>query len=81
MILGLFIFAFCTWAVFSKHFCDGIITKHLLVFAAITAMLTILDPANVVAGVSSILLLFSGMAYWGCKHRVEIMAYLHTRAE
>ena len=81
MIIAMIIFAFCTWAVFSKHFCDGVVTKHFLTFAAITAMLTILNPENVRAGLASAFFLIAGMAYWGFKHRKAIREHLHLLAD
>lgn len=72
MLFGLLVFSACTWAVFSKRFCDGIVTKHFLIFAAITAMLVILDPKNTFAAIVSGLLLAGGIGYWFFKHRDRI---------
>lgn len=69
MLLGLIIFSACTWGVFSKRFCDGLITKHFLIFAAITSMLVIMDPRNIEAAVASAVLFVAGIAYWFYKHR------------
>lgn len=69
ILLGLMIFSFCTWAVFSKRFCDGLITKHFLVFAAIAAMLVIMNPANDRAALAAVLSTIGGLAYWIFKHR------------
>lgn len=68
IILGSLIFGFCLWAVFSRHFCDGIVAKHFLSFSAITAMLVILDPENTGAAFTSVGLLLLAMAYWFFKH-------------
>lgn len=76
MLLGLIIFIFCTWAVFSKHFCDGLITKHFLVFAAITSMLVVVNPANGRAALAASLSLIGGLAYWVIKHRRCIREHL-----
>jgi len=81
ILLGSGIFAFCTWAVFSDHFCDGIVTKHLLTFSAITSMLLILDPANGKAALGSVLFLVSGVAYWAMKHWDTIRQRLHIPAD
>lgn len=68
IILAIAIFITCLWAVFSKHFCDGIITKHCLAFAAITAMLVIRDPGNTDAMITALVLFFGGFGYWFYKH-------------
>jgi len=72
MLLGIIIFSACTWAIFSKRFCDGLITKHFLIFAAITAMLVVMDPTNTTAALASSLLFLGGLAYWSYKHRACI---------
>lgn len=72
MLLGLIIFSACTWAVFSKRFCDGLVTKHFFIFAAITAMLVVVDPANTLAAITSALFFTGGIAYWFFKHRACI---------
>jgi site-specific recombinase len=64
MVFGVIMFTFCTWAVFSKKFCDGIITKHLLTFSAITSALAVIDPSNYRAFLTGFFLFISGMAYW-----------------
>lgn len=69
MIISVFIFVFCLLAVFSKHFDDGIITKHFLTFSAITAMIVIRDPSNNNAFFVSVGLLVSAGVYWVIKHR------------
>lgn len=71
-ILGLIIFVFCLWAVFSRRFCDGIVVKHLLTFSAITAALTVLDPQNTLAAMSALGLMLAGISYWMMKHRAMI---------
>lgn len=71
-LFGVIVFGFCLWAVFSKHFCDGIMVKHLLSFSAITAALTALDPNNTDAALSTLGLLMAGLAYWFVKHRAMI---------
>lgn len=68
VIMGCVIFLFCLWAVFSKHFCDGIVAKHLLVFAAIAAVLTTLDPNNLRVAIISPTLLALGIGYWAIKN-------------
>lgn len=74
-IIALIDFSFCLWAVFSRHFCDGIITKHFLTFSAITAMLVVLDPANHNALAASLVLLACGIAYWFIRHFQKICDY------
>ncbi len=81
IIIAVAIFAFCTWAVFSKHFCDGIVTKHFLTFAAILSALVILNPENTLAGVVALLLFITGMAYWVYKHREALLACLTDLGE
>lgn len=72
IVLGILDFSFCLWAVFSRHFCDGIVVKHLFAFSSITAMLTILDPYNTDAACAALVLLAMGMLYWAIKHRHKI---------
>lgn len=68
MIFGIIVFVFCLWAVFSKHFCDGIVAKHLLSFSAMMGVLTALDPKNMDAALATLVLLIAGLAYWFIKH-------------
>lgn len=75
MVLALLVFGFCLWAVFSRYFCDGIITKHLLSFSAILAMLVVLDPDNYDAAAASLALLVAGIVYWFFKHLGRIKKY------
>lgn len=80
-ILAMMVFLFCAWAVFSRHFCDGIITKHLFTFSAITAMLVVLDPDNMEAAEVSYLLLVAGIVYWFFKHKkliIERLRHFHN---
>jgi hypothetical protein len=77
ILLGLVIFSFCSWAIFSKRFCDGFVAKHFFIFSAITAMLVVMDPINTKAAISSVLLLALGLAYWVYKNRTKIATYLH----
>lgn len=79
-ILGLLVFTFCLWAVFSRHFCDGIIVKHLLTFSAITAMLVFVDPLNTDAAITSIALLALGILYWFIKHQQLIKTRLRRKS-
>lgn len=74
IVIGLMIFSFCTWAIFSKRFCEGIVSKHFLVFSAITAMLVIVDPKNMDALISSGCLLISGIVFWYFKHKKLVLA-------
>lgn len=76
IILALVVFTACCWAIFSKHFCDGIVTKHFLAFSAITAMIVVRDPSNVEAMVTSGVLFIMGVAYWFFKHQRQIRQYL-----
>lgn len=78
IFLGIAIFGFCLWAVFSRHFCDGIVAKHLLAFSAISGALTVLDPDNLDAAFSATLLLISAMIYWMVKHRKLVAQHLHA---
>lgn len=78
IVLCVAVFCFCFWAVFSRRFCDGLVTKHFLIFSAITAMLFIMKPSNVAAGVSSLVFLACGMLYWGYKNRKMIREHLHS---
>ena len=64
MIFGAMVFTFCTWAVFSKKFNDGIVTKHFLTFSAITSALSVIDPSNYRAFTAGFVFLVSGLAYW-----------------
>lgn len=80
-VIGVLIFVFSTWAVFSHHFCDGIIAKHFLVFAAITALIMMLEPSNMRAATSSVLFLFAGLGYWAYRHRKNIRQRWHTIVE
>ena len=75
IVLALLIFGFCLWAVFSRHFCDGLVVKHLLTFSAITAMLFVLDPINYDTITASILMLVAGIVYWFVKHLTLIREY------
>lgn len=68
-IIGTIIFVFCFWAVFSHHFCDGIIAKHLLTFSAIAAAIMILDPKNYGAAIGAVIALVGALVYWAFKHR------------
>lgn len=78
-IIGSLIFVFCVWAVFSKHFCDGIIAKHFLAFSAITAMLAVLDPVNDTLIVWSGAFLLAALAYWAIKNERQIEKRLRRR--
>lgn len=64
IIFALTIFCFCFYAVFSRRFHDGIIAKHLFIFAAITAMLKILDPYNCTALAFSTVFALAGLSWW-----------------
>lgn len=64
IIFALTIFCFCFYAVFSRSFHDGIIAKHMFIFAAITAMLNILDPTNWTALMASTVFALAGLAWW-----------------
>lgn len=75
-IIALLIFAFCSWAVFSQHFCDGIIAKHLLAFAAILSVLVILDPKNAMALITACVAMIAGIAYWFFKHARPVIHFL-----
>lgn len=66
--LALMVFSFCIWAVFSHHFIDGIVAKHLFVFSAITAAIVFLDPVNYKAAIASVFLLGAGLVYWYYRH-------------
>ena len=76
ILIAIFIFSVSTWAVFSKRFCDGLITKHFLIFAAITSTLVVLDPANIRAAYSSVFCFAGGISYWSYKHRRHLCRYL-----
>lgn len=63
-VLALVIFAFCSWAVFSPSFKDGVIAKNLLAIAAITSFVVVLDPHNVKAQIVAASFLLTGIAVW-----------------
>lgn len=71
-ILAMAIFAFTSWAVFSKRFYDGLVVKNLLIFSAITAFLTVMDRTNMLAATTSIVLLVVALVYWVCQHHRSI---------
>lgn len=62
-LLALAIFSFCTWAVLSRHFCDGIIAKNFLSLSAIISFLGIVDPCNHKASWVAGALLVAGILY------------------
>lgn len=71
-IFAAVLFTISTFLVFSKRFCDGIVAKHFLVFAAIAAVIVYLEPDNMLALTVSVALFFSGMAYWAWKNQTKI---------
>lgn len=81
IVLAIAVFCFCLWAVFSKHFCDGIVAKHLLTFAAITAALVVCDSGNLVAMLWSLVFLVAGVLYWAYKHWSHIREHFHMHMQ
>lgn len=67
------LFILCSWAVFSHHFMDSIVAKHLLAFAGICAALAALDPSNTDAIISAMAFTALGFGYWATKHYKELM--------
>lgn len=68
MLLGIAIFSFCFWCVFSKHFCDGIVAKHFLSLSAIFAALVVCDPYSWQSLSASAVCLVVGLGYWYIRH-------------
>lgn len=78
IFLGIVSFGFSFWAVFSHHFCDGIVAKHLLTFSAIASALTVLDPDNIDAAITAIALLTAALVYWAVKHRKLLRQHVYA---
>lgn len=76
IILSLTIFAFCSWAVFSHKFDDGLVVKHLFIFAAISAFLNILDRYNSATVIAAASCCAMGLALWAIRHRHMIFQHL-----
>lgn len=66
---ALAIFAFCSWAIFSHKFDEGLIVKHLFIFAAITAFLHVVDAYNRLTLVAAIIFLSAGLVGLTIRHR------------
>ena len=75
MLLGLAIFAFCSWAVLGRPFPSGIIGKHLFSLSAILAFLVVMDRYNRLAAGTSIMLLVAGLTYswYRSRHRHPVV--------
>lgn len=76
VIFALGIFAFCSWAVFSHRFNDGILVKNFLSLAAILAVLVVLDK-NIIAAWASTALLVFGLLIWCFTHR-KLLIFIHA---
>lgn len=71
--IAFILFFVATAMVFGKWFCDGIITKHFLVFSAIASALAAIEPTSTAAFLSGVLLFVAGIGYWAWKHKKDLM--------
>lgn len=67
-LLGLAIFCFCFWTVFSRNFDEGILAKHFFSLAAICAILLVIEPDNHRVVIGSVVALALGFYFWYNKH-------------
>lgn len=74
--LAILIFSLCCWCVFSRHFCDGIVTKQLLSLSAIFSAIVAMHPENMAALGFALIFLMAGFVYWFIKHH----RLIHDRA-
>lgn len=72
MIIALTIFAFSSWAVFSKYFRDGIVAKNFLSIAAITSFIVVMDKDNYFAGLVAVCALLCGLGWAWYRHRHKV---------
>lgn len=82
-ITSVFILAFSSWAVFSRHFYDGIVAKNLLSLAAILSALVLVDPWNTRAAVVSGLCFVGAFVYLFLRHpeRIPLFARFYQRPQ
>lgn len=72
IIAALAMFAFCSWAVLSKRFRDGVLAKMFLSLAAITSFIGVMDIHNYAATLCAAVFLICGMSWAWYKHRHKV---------